>query len=209
MKAQSQIRLAVFLSGSGTTLQNLLDRCSTPDFPASVQLVIASKPTAYGLERAKKANIQAEVVVRKHFDNVDDFSQVLFEHCRNREIDLVCLAGFMHLIRVPEDFTNRVINVHPSLIPAFCGKGYYGSRVHQAVLDFGAKVSGCTVHFADNEYDHGPIILQKAVPVLDDDTAESLASRVQEAEREVFPEAVRLFAQGKLHIDGQRVRISS
>ena len=117
------------------------------------------------------------------------------------------MAGFLQLVLIPEDFRNRVFNIHPALIPAFCGKGYYGHRVHEAVLASGAKVSGCTVHFADNEYDHGPIIVQRTVPVLDDDTAETLAQRVFVEECEAYPEAIRLFAEGRLRIEGKRVRI--
>ena len=115
--------------------------------------------------------------------------------------------GFLQLIEVPDEFLGRVMNIHPALIPAFCGKGYYGHHVHEAVLAYGAKVSGCTVHFADNEYDHGPIILQRPVPVLDDDTADALAARVCAAECEAYPEAIGLFAQGRLSVEGRRVRI--
>jgi len=119
------------------------------------------------------------------------------------------MAGFLQLLTIPEDFQLRVMNIHPSLIPAFCGKGFYGHHVHEAVLEAGVKITGCTVHFADNQYDHGPIILQRAVPVLDDDTPESLAQRVFEAEKEAYPEAIRLFAQGRLVVTGRRVRILS
>ena len=117
------------------------------------------------------------------------------------------LGGFLQLVQVPDDFLGRVMNIHPSLIPAFCGKGFYGEYVHEAVLAMGVKVTGCTVHFADNEYDHGPIILQRAVPVLDTDTAEILAARVFQQECEAYPEAIRLFAEGKLRIEGRRVKI--
>jgi folate-dependent phosphoribosylglycinamide formyltransferase PurN len=122
---------------------------------------------------------------------------------------LVCLAGFLQLLPVPEDFAGRVMNIHPALIPAFCGQGFYGHHVHEAALAYGVKVSGCTVHFADNVFDHGPIILQRAVPVLDGDTAETLAARVFDQECEAYPEAIRLFAEGRLHIDGRSVRIGS
>ncbi len=120
---------------------------------------------------------------------------------------LVVMGGFLKRVTIPEDFTNRVTNIHPALIPAFCGRGYYGHRVHEAVLEYGAKLSGCTVHFADNQYDHGPVILQKAVPVLDDDTPESLAARVFEAECEAYPEALQLIADGRVRVEGRRVRI--
>jgi len=119
------------------------------------------------------------------------------------------LGGFLKRLTIPEDFTNRVVNIHPALIPAFCGEGMYGHRVHEAVLQYGVKLSGCTVHFADNQYDHGPVILQKAVPVLDDDTPDSLQKRVFQAECQAYPEAIRLIAEDRVSVDGRRVRISS
>jgi phosphoribosylglycinamide formyltransferase-1 len=196
------------LSGSGSSLQNLLDRCADGRLPAQVVIVISNRAKAYGLERARLAGVPAVVVNQKSTDRRDDFSRQIFDHCRQSGADLVCMAGFMQLLDIPDDFQHRVMNIHPALIPAFCGKGFYGHHVHQAVLDYGVKVTGCTVHFADKVYDHGPIILQKVVPVLDNDTPDSLAARVQEAEREAYPEAIRLFAEGRLQIDGRRVRIS-
>src|SRR5262249_13978637 len=120
---------------------------------------------------------------------------------------LVCMAGFLQLVQIPDDFAGRVMNIHPALIPAFCGKGFHGRHVHEAVLASGVRGSGCTVHFADNEYDHGPIILQRVVPVLDDDTPEGLAARVFEEECEAYPEAIRLFAEDRLRVEGRRVRV--
>lgn len=201
------LRLAVLLSGSGTTLQNLLDRIHAGRLPAEVVLVIASRDDAYGLVRAGHAGVPAEVVRRKDHATADLFSEAIFARCRKARVDLVCLAGFLQLLPIPDDFLGRVMNIHPALIPAFCGKGYYGRHVHEAVLDYGARVSGCTVHFADNQYDHGPIILQRTVPVLPDDTPESLAARVFQKECEAYPEAITLFAEGKLRIDGKRVLI--
>ena len=201
------MRLAVLVSGGGTTLQNLLDRCADGRLPAEIVLVVASRADAFGLERARKAGIEAVVVDYKESGSLEEFSRRIFEHCRRATANLVCLAGFLQLVQVPDDFLGRVMNIHPALIPAFCGKGYYGHRVHEAVLASGAKVSGCTVHFADNEYDHGPIIVQRTVPVLDDDTAETLAQRVFVEECEAYPEAIRLFAESRLRIEGKRVRI--
>ena len=201
------MRLAVLVSGGGTTLQNLLDRCADGRLPAEVVIVIASRADAFALERARKAGIEAVVVDRKDSGSLEEFSRRIFEYCRRANADLVCLAGFLQLVQVPVDYLGRVMNIHPALIPAFCGKGYYGHRVHEAVLASGAKVSGCTVHFADNEYDHGPIIVQRTVPVLDDDTAETLAQRVFVEECEAYPEAIRLFAESRLRIEGKRVRI--
>lgn len=202
-----RLRLAVLLSGSGTSLQNLLDRCADGRLPAEVVLVVSNKADAYGLVRARQAGVAAAVVERKACASREEFSSRIFAQCRAAQADLVCLAGFMQLLHIPDDFTNRVMNIHPALIPAFCGKGFYGRHVHEAVLDFGVKVTGCTVHFADNIYDHGPIILQRVVPVLDDDTPDTLAARVQEAEREAYPEAICLFAHGRLRVEGRKVRI--
>ena len=201
------IRLAVLASGGGTTLQNFLDRIAGGRLQAEVAAVISNNADAYALERARRAGVPGAVVDRKEAGSREEFSRRLFAHCRAARADLVCMAGFLQLIQVPDDFLGRVMNIHPALIPAFCGKGYYGHHVHEAVLAYGAKVSGCTVHFADNEYDHGPIILQRTAPVLDDDTPDRLAQRIFAQECEAYPEAIRLFAEGKLHIEGRRVRI--
>jgi phosphoribosylglycinamide formyltransferase-1 len=203
------LRLAVLVSGSGTTLQNLLDHCADGRLPAEVALVVASRADAFGLERARKAGVAALVVERKAAGSLGEFSRRIFAHCREARAGLVCMAGFLQLVQVPDDFLGRVMNIHPALIPAFCGKGYYGHRVHEAVLAYGTRVSGCTVHFADNDYDHGPIIVQRCVPVLDDDTPETLAGRVFAAECEAYPEAIQLFAQGRLRIEGRRVRTAA
>lgn len=207
MATTTPIRLAVLLSGSGTTLQNFLDRIADGRLVARIMTVVSNKADAFGLERARKAGISTHVVDRKEAGSLGEFSRRVFASCRDADVDLVCLAGFMTLVEVPDDFLGRVMNIHPALIPAFCGKGYYGHRVHEAVLAYGAKVSGCTVHFADNQYDHGPIILQRTVPVLDDDTADTLAARVFEQECDAYPEAIRLFAESRLRIEGRSVRI--
>jgi formyltetrahydrofolate-dependent phosphoribosylglycinamide formyltransferase len=201
------IRLAVLLSGSGTTLQNLLDRLADGRLRARIVLVVSNRADAFGLQRAEKAGVPTAVVERKPFASRDEFSQCIFDLCRQAQADLVCLAGFLQLLPIPDDFQGRVMNIHPALIPSFCGKGFYGHHVHEAALAYGVKVSGCTVHFADNVYDHGPIILQRVVPVLDDDTPDTLAQRVFEQECEAYPEAIRLFAEGRLRIEGRRVRI--
>ncbi len=201
------IRLAVFLSSGGTTLQNLLDRIGDGRLNAQIVLVASNNSDAFGLVRAENAGIPTAVVDRKLSGSRKDFSRKLFDLCREHRVDLVCLAGFLQLISIPDDFQGRVMNIHPALIPAFCGKGFYGHHVHEAVLASGTKITGCTVHFCDNQYDHGPIILQRAVRVLDDDTPDTLAARVFEQECEAYPEAIRLFAEGRLRIEGRRVRI--
>lgn len=201
------LRLAVLCSGGGTTLQNLIDRSAAGSLPAQVVLVVANNPQAKALGRAENAGVPALVVSRQEAGSLEEFSRRIFDACREARADLVCLAGFLQLIQVPDDYLGKVLNIHPALIPAFCGKGYYGHHVHEAVLRYGAKVSGCTVHFADNEYDHGPIVLQRAVPVFDDDTPDTLAARVFEQECEAYPEAIRLFAEGRLRIEGRKVHI--
>lgn len=203
----ADIRLAVLLSGNGTTLQNLLDRIADGRLRAQVALVLSNRADAYGLARAAEAGIPASVVERKQFADRESFSRRIFDLCREAHADLVCLAGFLQLLHVPDDFLNRVMNIHPALIPAFCGKGFYGHHVHEAALAYGVKVSGCTAHFADNVYDHGPIILQRTVPVRDDDTPDTLAARVFEQECEAYPEAIRLFAEGRLRVEGRKVLV--
>jgi phosphoribosylglycinamide formyltransferase-1 len=200
------IRLAVLLSGSGTTLQNLLDRIADGRLKAQITGVVSSKADAFGLVRAQRANLPTLVVERRTCADRADFSRRIFDFCRARAADLVCLAGFLQLVEIPPDFANRVLNIHPALIPAFSGKGFHGPAVHRAALEAGVKVSGCTVHFADNQYDHGPIISQRVVPVLDDDTPETLAARVFAEECKAYPEAITWFAEGRLVIEGRRVR---
>ncbi len=201
------IRLAVLLSKAGTSLQSLLDRIADGRLNAQVVAVISNNADAFGLERARRAQIPAFAVERKQAGSLAEFSRRIFAHCREAKAELVCLAGFLQLIEVPDDFLGRVMNIHPALIPAFCGKGFYGHHVHEAVIASGVKVTGCTLHFADNEYDHGPIIMQRPVPVLDDDTPQTLGARVFAAECELYPEAIRLFAERRLKIEGRRVRI--
>lgn len=201
------VRLAVLLSGSGTTLQNFLDRITDGTLDAEIAVVVSSRADAFGLERARRAGLPALAVPRRECRDGDDFNDRLHAVLDRHEFDLVVLAGFLSLFQPRRRYAGRVLNIHPALIPAFCGSGYYGHKVHQAVIDSGVKISGCTVHFADEKYDHGPIILQAAVPVLDDDTPETLASRVHEVENEIYPEAIRLWAAGRLKIIGRRVHI--
>ncbi len=205
---QRPVRLAVLLSGGGTTLQNLIDDVAAGRLSAEIVTVIASRAGVKGLERAAAAGISNHTVARKNFDDAGAFNDALHRALEPYDIDLVALAGFLSLFQPRERFHHRVMNIHPALIPAFCGAGFYGQRVHRAVIESGVKVSGCTVHFADDEYDHGPIILQEAVAVEDEDTPDSLAARVHEAENRLYPEAIRLWAAGRLRIDGRRVRIT-
>jgi formyltetrahydrofolate-dependent phosphoribosylglycinamide formyltransferase len=200
-------RIAVLISGGGTTLLNLLQKIAAGQLPIEIAVVISSNPTAPGLRFATEAGIPNAVISLKSFPSQDDFSRAVFDECRRAGVDLVVMGGFLKRLNIPPDFCNRVVNIHPALVPAFCGNGFYGHRVHEAVLEYGAKLSGCTVHFADNQYDHGPVIVQRAVPVCDDDTPETLAARIFEAECEAYPEALRLIAAGRVTVEGRRVRI--
>jgi phosphoribosylglycinamide formyltransferase-1 len=190
----STLRLAVLISGGGTTLRNLIEKIGAGKLDAQIVLVISSNPAAAGLEFACAANIPLLVVERNSYSMPEAFRDAIFGPVRVSKAQLVVMGGFLKHVLIPDDFAGRVINIHPALIPAFCGHGMYGHRVHEAVLAAGARQSGCTVHWVDNEYDHGPIILQKTVPVLDDDTPDALAARVFTAECEAYPEAIRRIA---------------
>ncbi len=203
------IKLAILISGSGRTLRNILDLASEGTLPVEVRLVISSTKRAGGLQYARESEIPSTVFERNQFESDEAYGTAIFAACREADIDCVAMAGFLKLAPVPEDFAGRVLNIHPALIPSFCGPGMYGHYVHQAVLDYGVKVTGCTVHFVDNEYDHGPIIWQQPVPVFDDDTAETLAARVFEAEKEAYPHVLKLLAAGKIHLEGRRVTIGN
>ena len=201
------LRVAVLISGSGRTLKNFIDLAEAEQLPLDIRLVISSTPQASGLQHAADAGIPTQVFRRCENASDEAYGHVIFDACRKAEVDIVLMAGFLKLVPVPEDFTGRVLNIHPSLIPAFCGHGMYGHRVHQAVIDYGAKLTGCTVHFVDNEYDAGPIIWQQPVPVFDDDTSDTLAARVFEAEKEAYPHVLKLLAAGKIKLEGRKVSI--
>lgn len=202
---RSPLRLAVLISGGGTTLHNLIRKIDQHQLDATIVTVVSSNPKARGLSFSAAAGIESCVVERHAAADDLAYSRAVFDACRRADCHLVIMGGFLKFVPIPSDFEWRVVNIHPALIPSFCGQGYFGSHVHQAVLDYGAKVSGCSVHFVDNQYDHGPLILQRAVPVLDDDTAEILAARVFEAECEAYPEALRMIASGRLRAEGRRV----
>ncbi|HET6575372.1 MAG TPA: phosphoribosylglycinamide formyltransferase [Fimbriiglobus sp.] len=194
-------RLAVLISAGGTTMQNLIDRVNDGRLNAEIVAVVSSNPDAFGNERARRAGIPVTVVPKR----TPGFAAAVFDAVRSANPDLVILAGWLHLLAIPADFKLRVLNIHPALLPAFGGKGMYGHRVHEAVLAYGAKVSGCTVHFADDSYDTGPVVVQRTVPVRDNDTPDTLAARVFDAECEAYPDAIRLVAAGGWRIDGRRV----
>lgn len=202
------LRIAVLVSGGGTNLQALIDAEKSGIIKnGKIELVLSSKAGVYALERAKNAGIKTEVVARKDYSDIEEYSLKLIEVLKENNIDLIVLAGFMTIISesVSKAFENRIVNVHPALIPSFCGKGYYGLHVHEEALKKGVKLSGATVHFVTEVCDGGPIILQKAVEVMDDDTPETLQRRImEEAEWKILPEAVSLICQGKVEvIDGK------
>ncbi|MGL6225890.1 MAG: phosphoribosylglycinamide formyltransferase [Thermoguttaceae bacterium] len=207
MPLSPKIKIAVFISGTGRTLHNLLQRIHDGSLSAEIAVVIASSPNAKGLQYAERENIPLTIIEKKDYPDSVSYSEAHFAVCRQYQVDYVVLGGFIKLLRIPVDFFNRVLNIHPSLIPAFSGKGFYGSRVHEAALKFGVKVSGCTVHFVDNEYDHGPVILQKVVDVLENDTPDSLNDRVFGAECDAFPQALQLLAEGRVSVQGRRILI--
>ena len=201
------LNLAVLLSGGGRTLENFQQLIEQGRLTARIAVVVGSKADAYGLQRARQHGLDAVAVPRSDYASVDAFNDAINAVLCRYDIDLVVLAGFLSLYRPPPHLADRVMNIHPALLPAFGGKGLYGDRVHRAVLASGAKVSGCTVHFADEHYDQGPIILQKAVPVKDDDTVERLAARVFAAECELYPKAIQLYAENRLEVKNRRVYI--
>ena len=202
-------KIAVLVSGGGTNLQALIDAQARGELGCGrITLVIASKPDVYALERAKNHGIASLVIARKGYETIATYSKALTDVLVAAEVDLVVLAGFLTIIdeQVYNAFPNRILNVHPALIPSFCGKGFYGLHVHEAALEKGVKVSGATVHIVTPECDAGPIVLQKAVEVKDDDTPESLQKRImEEAEWKILPTAVRLFCEDRITVKDNRV----
>ena len=194
------LRIGILLSGEGTSLDNLFVSIDNGTVPAEIAVVIASNNQAGGLKRAIHRNVPAVGIPRKNYPGVPQFNDAIHVELERHGVEFVALLGFLSPFEPRARYKEKVLNVHPALIPAFSGKGYYGRRVHEAVLERGCKVSGATVHFVDEEYDHGPIVLQEPVPVLDDDTPETLGARVQAAERRLVPKAIRLYAEGKLAI---------
>lgn len=201
-------KLAVLISGGGSNLQSVLDTLREKHLPAQVAVVISDRPGVYGLERAAKAGVEGLCIDYKQYD-IPAFNQQLIVALQARDIDLVVLAGFLSILdhAFIATYVGRIINIHPSLIPSFCGKGFYGKRVHKAALDYGVKISGATVHFVDEGTDTGPVILQQSVPVLDGDTPDTLAERVLVVEHQLLPKAVELLVADRVRLDGRKVII--
>ena len=206
-EAPRTLRLAVLLSGSGTSLENVFEHIDR-GLPAEVVCVVSSKKDAFGLERAERRGVPAIAVPRREYADIGAFNDALHEALEPYAPDLVCLLGFLSIFELRGRYEGRVLNVHPALIPAFSGKGFYGHHVHEAVLEKGVKITGATVHFCSDEYDEGPILVQGTVEVREDDTPDSLAERVQALERELVPKAIRLIAEGRVTIESGRTRIA-
>jgi len=205
------LRVAVFASGHGSNFKAILDAIATKRLQAQVVLLIANRAEAGALQVAREAMIPAAVIEEKQFTGVAAYEQALLEQLTKYEANFIALAGFMRKIPggVIRQFRHRLVNIHPALLPSFGGKGMYGHRVHEAVLAYGCKVSGATVHFVDEEYDSGPPILQRCVPVLENDTPATLAARVLEVEHQIYPEALQLFVEERVRVEGRRVMILS
>ncbi|MFR5131945.1 MAG: phosphoribosylglycinamide formyltransferase [Terrisporobacter sp.] len=195
------VKIGVLISGGGTNLQAVIDGCENKSINGEVRVVISNKENAYGLERARNHNIKA--ICEKDENKI-------IEVLKANEIELVILAGYLKIVspKLVNEYRNKIINIHPSLIPAFCGKGYYGEKVHQGVIDYGAKVTGATVHFVDEGADTGPIIMQKTVEVKEDDDTKKLAKRVLEVEHEILTKSISMFCENKLTVNGRRVYIN-
>jgi formyltetrahydrofolate-dependent phosphoribosylglycinamide formyltransferase len=200
--------IAVLISGSGRSLKNLIQRIEQGTLNATIRVVISSNLQAGGLEFARAAGIPTHIVERSKVRHDGEFSHEIFAPIVAAGVELVVMAGFIKLLPIPSEFENRVINIHPALMPNFCGKGFYGQHVHEAVIKAKSKTSGCTVHFVDNQYDHGPILLQRTVEVSSTDTPSTLADRVFAAELEALPAAIELIAAGRVKVAGRQVTIS-
>jgi formyltetrahydrofolate-dependent phosphoribosylglycinamide formyltransferase len=201
------LRLGILISGSGRTMVNIQELIKQKQLDAEIAIVISSKSDTTGVEKAKAAGLPLEIIRKKDFPDLDTFSEKLRKILLEAKADLVIQAGWLCLWKIPAEFENRVMNIHPALLPSFGGQGMWGHYVHEAVLNAGCKVSGCTVHFCTNEYDKGPIIIQRCCPVSQDDDADSLAARVFEQECIAYPEAIKLFSQGKISVKDNRTFI--
>lgn len=199
--------MAVLLSGGGRTLENIGSRIQEGRLNARIKVVVSSRAGVKGLERAADLAVPTHVVSPNEFADKKSFSKAIFDLLRANEVEVVCNAGFLSLLDIPEDYRWRVVNIHPALLPSFGGHGMYGHHVHEAVLKAGCKVSGCTVHYADQTYDTGPIIVQRTCPVFEDDTPKTLAARVFEQECLAYPEALHLIAEGRVKVEGPRARV--
>ncbi len=198
------VNIAVFCSGNGSNFQAIVDSVKGGEIPAKVALMVCDNPKAFALERAKKLGIKSLLIERKNFKTKDEFEAEVIRNLEKESIELICLAGFMRLVSASfvQRYRNKILNIHPALLPAF-----KGTQSIKDALDYGVKVTGVTIHFVDEKTDHGPIILQKALEIKEDDTEESLSLRIHEIEHKLYPQAIKLFAQGKINLAGRRVKI--
>jgi phosphoribosylglycinamide formyltransferase-1 len=205
---EAPLRIAALLSGGGRTLMNIADEIDAGTLNAEVVLVIASREKIAGVERARARGFDVRIARRRDFETDNALHDAITRWMLEKDVQLVCLCGYLRWLRIDEPFKGRVINIHPALLPEFGGKGMYGEHVHRAVLEAGRTASGCTVHFVDEQYDHGPTIVQRTCPVRPDDTVDTLAARVFEQECIAYPEAIRLFAGGRARLVAGRAEIS-
>ncbi len=205
------VNIAVLVSGRGSNLQFIIDSIDRGEINGKIEMVISNKRDAYGLKRAENHGIQGLYIGKGNYPDIHDRSIRILEALRESKIDLIILAGYMSILdkKIIDEFKNRIINIHPSLIPSFCGKGYYGEKVHEAVIQYGVKLTGATVHFVDEGADTGPVILQKAVNVDFKDTPETIADKVLKVEHELLPKAVKMYCEGRIMVEGRRVKIKS
>ncbi len=204
-----RIKIAVLVSGGGTNMQAVIDEINSGNINGDIEIVISSSPDAFALKRAESHGIEGIYIGKDNYPDVEERTEAIIKILEDHEISLVILAGYMSILdkKMVKRFQNQIINIHPSLIPSFCGKGYYGKKVHQAVLDYGAKLTGATVHFVDEGTDTGPVILQKSVEVKQNETVETLAKKVLDIEHQLLPKAVKLYCDNKLVLDGRTVKI--
>lgn len=205
-----QLKIGVLISGSGTNLQSIIDNIEKGEINGKITVVISNKSDAYGLERARQHNINAVFVNHKEYENFEMYNDAVIEELEKHGVELIVLAGYLKILsgKFIEKYRNKIINIHPSLIPSFCGKGYYGLKVHEAAVNYGVKLSGATVHFVDEQADTGPIIMQESVEVDYDDSAETLQKKILKIEHKILPLAVKYYCDGKLEVVGRKVKIN-
>lgn len=204
------VKIGVLISGGGTNLQSIIDNIKTGNINGEIKLIISNKEEAYGLTRGKESGIESMYISRKRFDSEEDYNSKLIEEFKKRDVELIVLAGYLKVLSKEfiYEFKNRIINIHPSLIPSFCGKGYYGENVHKEVLNYGVKITGATVHFVDEGTDTGPIILQESIEVESFDTIDTLKAKVLKVEHKILVQGVKLYCENRLSIEGRKVIIN-
>lgn len=204
-----QIKIGILVSGSGTNLQSIINSAESGFINGKIQVVISNKENAYGLQRARNHNIDAVFINEKNYSNIEEYNEAIIKELKSHGVELVVLAGYIKILtnKFIETYSNKIINIHPSLIPSFCGKGYYGLKVHEAAINYGVKLSGATVHFVNEEADNGPIIFQESVSVHYDDTAVTLQERILEVEHKLLPLALKYYCENKIEVVGRKVKI--